>query len=436
MSHLAPLQIPDSHATLERLQSERKRAAVEKAKRSPFMRARLPPLPLERLDDPEVWSKIPILDKEMLREVSDETFYGSFCHTEHDGIAEYWRSGGSTGRPLFYPRSYADIRASEISFARAFACVGVTRGARAHNSFPLGIHPAGQAFARAAAIPGIAMTWAGAGTTTPSSLQLELIERLKPTLWIGMPSYALHLANLAAAQRIDLERGSVETVMCSAEPLSKAKRTKLARRWGARVFDTFGMTEAGLMGAEDAQHPGCGLRVWTDLYFTEVVDPVTCEPTPPGAAGALLVTPLCTNHVTPFLRWSSGDIVIREPDVESSSPFAVFPLLRHAHRTAGFFKVRGVNINHAEFEDLVFGIDAIADFKCEAVTVDDEDALRVSIEVMREADAKQVACGLIVTVKRVFEVTPEVVVLDTGTLARDFEASVKAPRFADRRGEA
>ncbi len=35
--------------------------------------------------------------------------------------------------------------------------------------------------------------------------------------------------------------------------------------------------------------------------------------------------------------------------------------------------------------------------------------------------------------KATFEVTPEVVVLERGTLAREFEASVKAPRFVDRR---
>lgn len=436
MINLEQLQVPRSRDVLERLQSERKRAALTSAARSPFMRARLPHLPLERLDDPQVWSRIPILDKEQLRAMADEDFYTRFCHQDHDGIAEYWRSGGSTGRPLFYPRSFADIRAAEISFARAFACAGLASGARAHNSFPLGIHPAGQMFARAATIPRIGMTWAGAGTTTPSSLQLELIQRLQPTLWMGMPSYGLHLANLAAAQDQDLAGSSVCKLLCSAEPLSAAKRAKLARRWGAEVFDTFGMTEAGLMGAEDAEHPRQGFRVWTDLYHIEIIDPSTHDPVPPGQPGALVVTALCTNHITPFLRWSSGDIVVQESAPESSSPFGLFPLLRHAHRTAGFFKVRGVNINHAEFEDLVFGMDEIADFKCEAFTLDDVDQLRVSIEVARGADGDQAARRLAANVKKVFEISSQVVVLAQGTLARDFEASIKAQRFVDGRERA
>ena len=433
MNPLERLHIPQSRAVLERLQSDRKRVALASAARSPFMRKRLPHTPLDRLDDPEVWRRIPILDKEQLRAMSDEDFYTHFCHQEHDGIAEYWRSGGSTGRPLFYPRSFADIHAAEISFARAFACVGLNEGARAHNSFPLGIHPAGQMFARAATIPRISMTWAGAGTTTPSVLQLELIQRLGPTLWMGMPSYGLHLANLAAAQGTDLAGNCVRRLMCSAEPLSAAKRAKLARRWGAEVFDTFGMTEAGLMGSEDAEQPQRGFRIWTDLYYIEIVDPSTHDPVPPGQPGALVVTPLCTNHVTPFLRWYSGDIVIQETAAESSGPFGLFPLLRHAHRTTGFFKVRGVNINHADFEDLVFGMDEIADFKCEAFTLDDMDQLRVAIEVARGADAAQAARSLAEKVKSVFEISSQVVVLAEGTLARDFEASIKAQRFVDAR---
>jgi hypothetical protein len=36
-------------------------------------------------------------------------------------------------------------------------------------------------------------------------------------------------------------------------------------------------------------------------------------------------------------------------------------------------------------------------------------------------------------IKRVFEITPPVVTLELGTLAREFESSVKAPRIRDLR---
>jgi phenylacetate-CoA ligase len=425
------LGLPSSSAEIEAIQSRRRRRAVEQARRAPFYAGKLDHIDLDRLDDPDEWRRIPILDKDMLRVLPDQAFYGAFCLTPEDGIAEYWRSGGSTGAPLFYPRSFADIDAAMVGFARIFDCAGCARGARAHVSFPLGIHPVGHMVARSAIGAGIAVNWAGSGTTTPSLMQLDLIARLKPSIWTGMSSYGLHLANLAEARGIDLAAGSVDTILCSAEALSDAKRAKLARHWGARVFDTFGMTEAGMMGAEDAA--GGGFRIWTDMFLIEVLDPETLKPVGEGAVGTLVVTPLWTNNVTPFLRWSSGDLVSFRRGEEDGRPYSVFPRLKHAHRTTGFFKVRGISLNHADMEDFMFRNVDIGDFKAEVVTKADLDVLVLSIEVRRGADGAAVAAALRKAVRDRFQLTPEVEVIAAGTLAREFEASVKTPRFADKR---
>jgi phenylacetate-CoA ligase len=247
-----------------------------------------------------------------------------------------------------------------------------------------------------------------------------------------MSSYALHLANLAEAQGIDLAASSVRIVLTSAEQLTAAKRTKLERAWGARVHDSFGMTEATMMAAEaDGTE---GLRVWTDMFLLEVVDEATGQPLPDGETGALVVTPLWTNHVTPFLRWLSGDVVSLHHPEPDGRPFSVFPVLRHAHRTSGFFKVRGVNVNHTEFEDFMFRQAAVVDFRAELYTRDGLEGLRVLIELPRDAEPAVTAAAVAASVKRTFEVTPEVRVLERGTLAREFEKSVKAARFVDARG--
>ncbi|MGH8683703.1 MAG: phenylacetate--CoA ligase family protein, partial [Burkholderiales bacterium] len=426
-----PLELPKSRAEIRRIQSERKRAAVEQARRSPFWRPKLERVRLERLDDPEEWRRIPILDKDTLRALGDRQFYDEFCVAGQDGIAEYWRSGGVTGQPLFYPRSFRDIEFGLLSFARTFDCAGAASGERAHVSFPLGIHPVGQIFSRCATSRGITVNWAGSGASTPSALQLELIQRLKPTIWLGMSSYALHLANLAEARGVDLAGCGVRRVMCSAEPVSQAKRDKIERGWGARLTDTFGMTEAGMMGAED--EPGQGFRIWTDMYFIEVLDPETLEPAKDGEIGTLVVTALVTNNVTPFLRWSSGDLVSYSEADDGAGPFAVFPRIKHAHRTTGFFKVRGINLGHQDLEDFMFRRPEIGDFRAEALNAGGLDGLRLAIEVRRGADAQAVAAAVAAEMKERFELAPEVVVLETGTLAREFEANVKAARFVDRR---
>jgi phenylacetate-CoA ligase len=429
------MKLPASRSEIRRLQSERKRRAVELAMLSPFWKKRLPQLNLAKLDDPDVWRKIPILDKDTLRAMTDAQFYGEFCIPEHDGVAEYWRSGGVTGQPLFYPRSFGDIEAGLESFARTFDCAGARRGDRAHVSFPLGIHPVGQIFARCAASRGITVNWAGSGTSTPSALQLELIQRLRPTIWLGMSSYALHLANLAEAKGVDLSRLGIKHVMCSAEPVSQAKRDKIERSWGAKLTDTFGMTEAGMMGGEWSEDaPGVGFRIWSDLYFVEVLDPRSLEPAKEGEVGTLVVTTLYSNNVTPFLRWSSGDLVTYREAEKGSGPFSVFPRVKHAHRTAGFFKIRGINLGHQDLEDFIFRTVEIGDFRAEAMNEGGNDFLKLSIEVRRGCDASAICAAMISQMKQKFELTPQIAVLDTGTLAREFEANVKAARFLDRRG--
>jgi phenylacetate-CoA ligase len=426
--------LPKSRKEIARIQSERKRVAVEQALRSRFWQPRIPEgISLEKLDDPEVWRKIPILDKDTLRALTDRQFYSEFCITPgpemSDGIAEYWRSGGVTGQPLFYPRSFRDIEVGLEAFARTFDCAGARRGDRAHVSFPMGIHPVGQIFARCATSRGITVNWAGAGTSTPSALQLELIQRLKPTIWLGMSSYALHLANLAEAKGVEL---SVKFLMTSAEPVSQAKRDKIERSWGAKLTDTFGMTEAGMMGAED--RPGAGFRIWSDMYYVEVLDPKSLEPVKEGETGTLVVTALWSNNVTPFLRWSSGDLVTYSEADDGAGPFSVFPRIKHAHRTAGFFKIRGVNLGHQDLEDFMFRHLEIGDFRAEALNEGDNDILRVSIEVKRGADADGISEKLRTQIREKFELIPQIAVLETGTLAREFEANVKAARFVDRRG--
>ena len=96
--------------------------------------------------------------------------------------------------------------------------------------------------------------------------------------------------------------------------------------------------------------------------------------------------------------------------------------MRHAHRTAGFFKIRGINMNHAEFEDFVFRMPEVNDFRVELVTESDREMLRLMIEVKRGARGRAaIAKKVAEQVRQTFEVRPDVEVLPIGTLAKQFE---------------
>jgi len=418
------LRWPKSRAEIERIQLARKRIALERARQSPFLKKRVPRGPVDA-----VWRKIPLLTKEELRQIPPDRFHDEFCIQPRTRVVEYWRSGGATGRPLFYPRSAEDMVHGLLAFERAWALVGATADDCAHISFPLGVHPVAHLYARAAINHGIGTVWCGAGTNTPSEVQLELIDQLKPTVWLGMASYGLHLANLAETKFFDLKASTVKKLIVAAEPLSPVKRKKLEDAWGAEVFDHFGMTEAAFVAGEGVGHHG--LHVWADQFYVEVVDEKTGDPVPDGEVGSLVVTPLWNNTMTPFLRWSSGDLVSMRSDsgLSEEYPWSVFPTLKHERRTVGFFKVRGVNINHAELEDALFRDPQVVDFRAEAANEGDNDILRLFVET-RDQDKSRI----METVHRAFQITPEVWLLPRGTIAREFEAAVKPPRFVDKRG--
>jgi len=426
------LKIPSSRDEINKIQKARKKIALQKARRSKFHIGRLDHINEDNLDDPEEWRKIPILTKDELRQISPDRFFTDFCHAPQSHIAELWRSGGSTGVPLFYPRTFEDLPYCILSFARNLIGPSLTEKDTAQVSFPLGIHPVGHVYARACQQHEIGVNWAGAGNSTPSLLQIDLINRLQPSVWMGMSSYGIHLANMAEDQGIDLASSSVKTILTSAEPMSDAKRAKISRMWGAEVWDGFGMTECGMMGGESEARDG--FHIWTDLFHIEVIDIETGLPVEDGEEGNLIVTPLFTNNATPFIRWSSGDIVTyKEVGDDTDGPYSVFPVIKHAHRTVGFFKVKGININHPELEDFLFDYEDLVDFKAEIISENDLDLLCLSIEVLHSGNSTELSSKIIFDTKNKFEITPKVVILERGTLAKEFENSLKAPRFVDRR---
>ncbi|MEM8664719.1 MAG: AMP-binding protein [Pseudomonadota bacterium] len=419
--------IPPDGDALALRQTERRRAAVMRAKESRYYAGKLDHIDPDAAHRPEVWSQIPVLDKEMLRGLSSEAFYRDFCLAHRDGIAEYWRSGGSTGRPLFYPRTRADVEFALIGFKRVLACAGFTEADVAHLSLPLGIHPAGHLMGGAAADEAMGVVWAGGGNTAPSQMQLEMMRIFRPTAWIGMASYGLQLANLARAEGFDLAGNGFEKILTTAEPLSASKRQKLAELFGASVRDSYGMTEVMMLGAEDATCDG--FRFCSDFCFPEVVDETTLEPVGEGEPGLLLVTALVTNNATPFLRWNTGDVVTMRRGGVGGGPYDVFPLIKHTHRTAGFVKVRGVNIGFTDFEDLMFRTPEVADFKVEITFDGSRDELGLALELADGAQTEKVASE----VRRVFEVMPAITVLPAGAIAKSFEGAFKPARFVDRR---
>jgi phenylacetate-CoA ligase len=57
------------------------------------------------------------------------------------------------------------------------------------------------------------------------------------------------------------------------------------------------------------------------------------------------------------------------------------------------------------------------------------DVLHLHIETRTPAKDR-----IVEIIRKTFQVTPEITLLERGTIAREFEANIKAPRFVDKRG--
>lgn len=425
------LSFPATRDEIARVHAAGKKRAFERAKQSPFYAGRLDGIDADKLDDAAEWSKIPILDKEELRAIPVDKFHDEFCIAPDTSAVEYWRSGGATGRPLFYPRSAEDMKVALETWQRLWLSADCDASDKGMISFPLGIHPVGQLYARTGEDLGVGTIWTGAGSNTPSLLQLELIKTLKPTVWVGMASYGLQLASFAERDGFDLANWSVKKILCAAEPLSKPKRDKLERLWGAEVYDQFGCTEGGAMGSESDAHDG--LHLWSDLFYYEIVDETTGQQLPYGEQGLLVMTPLFTNTMTPFLRWNMGDIGTLLENGATKGQLSAYPVFQHSARTSGFFKVRGININHSDFEDFIHRNEQITDFRLEVTDGETNDRLILQLEPRQNVDREALDKQLATALKNQFELTPEIKMLEIGTLAEIFINDVKAARFVDSR---
>jgi phenylacetate-CoA ligase len=134
------------------------------------------------------------------------------------------------------------------------------------------------------------------------------------TVVASTPTYALRLAQEAHTLGIDLPGSAVSRLILSGEPAGSIPQTKalIEEQWGAKAYDTAGMTEIGtIMVFECAHQPG-GTHIIEDHVIEEVIDPATLEPVDYGQRGERVVTSLGRGAI-PLLRYRTGDLVCKVP---------------------------------------------------------------------------------------------------------------------------
>jgi phenylacetate-CoA ligase len=152
------------------------------------------------------------------------------------------------------------------------------------------------------------------GGAQPTEARVQQIVDFGATVVASTPTYALRLAQEADVLGIDLPGSSVSRLILSGEPAGSIPQTKalIEEQWGAKAYDTAGMTEIGtIMVFECAHQPG-GTHIIEDHVIEEVIDPITHEPVGYGERGERVVTSFGRGAI-PLLRYRTGDLVCKVP---------------------------------------------------------------------------------------------------------------------------
>jgi phenylacetate-coenzyme A ligase PaaK-like adenylate-forming protein len=138
------------------------------------------------------------------------------------------------------------------------------------------------------------------------------MDRLRPTVIVGMPGYFYHLLRIAVAAGQDLSYVRAVALGGENAPTGlKRKVVELMAACGAedvKVASVLGFTEARLCWAECLGARRTGFHTYPDMTLFEIIDPQTGEVLPEGTTGELVYSAL-DGRGSMVLRYRTGDIV-------------------------------------------------------------------------------------------------------------------------------
>ena len=321
--------------------------------RSPFYRNKLVAAGFstaESVGGLEAIAGLPFTEKdELRRSQAEHPPLGAHAGVRISELARIYSTSGTSGAPLYIPLTRNDVEQWREIGRRTYSCNGLKAGERVVTTYGAGPFVAGASLAAFEAIGAVHIP-VGVGNTDKL---LAAVERLQPEALACTPSYALHIAEVAAARGVSL--APIQRIIVGGEPGGGEPgfRNRLESLYGnAKVFEIMGIGDvaASLWGecpAREGMHFSAG-----EFIHVELIDPDTGSPKKlaDGAEGELVYTHLA-REAAPLLRFRSRDHV----RVRSSKCACGSTALRARciGRTDDMLIVRGVNVFPSAVREVV-----------------------------------------------------------------------------------
>jgi phenylacetate-CoA ligase len=299
---------------LEALQLAKLRRQVAwAAARSPWFTRTLAGFDVDELQSMSDLRRLPMLTREeWMESQSEHPPYGELPAIGGVGAIRIHTTSGTTGRePLRALDSRKDWAWIAEMWAYGVWGCGIRSSDTAYIAFGYGSFIGFWGLHYAMEKIGVLNVPGGA---QPTDTRVRQIIDFGATVVASTPTYALRLAQEASVLGIDLPASGVERLILSGEPAGSIPQTKalIEEQWGAKAYDTAGMTEIGTIMVFECDHQPGGTHIIEDHVIEEVIDPTTLEPVQYGERGERVVTSFGRGAI-PLIRYRTGDLVCKVP---------------------------------------------------------------------------------------------------------------------------
>ena len=331
---------------------------------APYFAERLAGIDPDRVTSRGDLARLPLLRKADLIELQRRhPPFGGLNATSLPRLARIFASPG----PIYDPEG---ARADYWRLARAMYAAGFRPDDIVHNSFSYHLTPAGSMAERGARALGCPVIPGGTGQT---ELQLRAIADIRPTAYVGTPSFLMIL--LEKAGELGLDISSIGKALVSGEAFPPAMRERLQDVSGIDAYQCYATADLGLIAYESTARDGL---ILDEALILEIVRPGTGDPVPQGEVGEVVVTVFNPDYL--LIRFATGDLsaVLPGQSACGRTNLRIKGWMGRADQTA---KVRGMFVHPKQVGDIVRRHEEVQRARLVVTRAEDRDEMRLLCEV-------------------------------------------------------
>lgn len=305
----------------------------------------------------EFQTMVPFTTKtDLVLDQQDLPPYGSNHTQPLYRYTRFCQTSGTTGKPLFILDTPESWDALLENWFHIYKAAELVQGDCIYFAFSFGPFLGFWTAFEAATQCGL-RSIPGGGLTT--SARLRAMRDHRAAVLCCTPTYALHMAEVAASEGLAPDAFFIRKIIVAGEPggSNPEVRARISSLWnGAEVLDHYGMTETGPVAYQRLGEPGF-LHIIESAYLAEIIDPECGRPVPTGERGELVLTTL-TRQAAPLLRYRTGDLACRSSEHEG------FVLAGGIlGRVDEMVVIRGVNVYPAGLDSIIRAFPEIIEYR-------------------------------------------------------------------------